>query len=232
MFVRFRQNERRQQVSLLETRRTDGKVRNEHVASLSSVEMPHTIEARIVFWQRLHERLAKLSNRVDAATQGKILTDVHARIPMVTVDEQRSLQIRNAEADEQFWTTMRSMFEANSADLKQHADLTERKIADVKPQITNADVKAATARDRMARIKNGETVSGGLGKPQSREDIIASLGLTKKDLRRFSAVHELCETESDFQKMMEELHRAHKRSENAAISRMLRRKRAAAPPMR
>jgi hypothetical protein len=115
MFVRFRQSRLRLQVSLLESRRIDGRVRNEHVASLGSVEVPQTVEARIAFWQRLHERLTKLSNRVDAAMHAKILTDIHARIPMVTLDEQHGLQLRNAHADEQFWTTLRGMVEDNVA---------------------------------------------------------------------------------------------------------------------
>jgi len=32
-------------------------------------------------------------------THGKVLGEVHARIPMVTADEQRALQMENAEAD-------------------------------------------------------------------------------------------------------------------------------------
>ena len=56
----------RLQASLVETRRIDGKVRHEHIAGLGSVEMPLSVEGRLAFWQR-HERLAKLSNRVDAA---------------------------------------------------------------------------------------------------------------------------------------------------------------------
>jgi len=38
---------------------------------------------------------AKLSNRVDVETQGKVLRAVHARIPMPTVDEQRAVQLEN-----------------------------------------------------------------------------------------------------------------------------------------
>jgi hypothetical protein len=58
-------------VSLVETRRVDGKVRQEHIAGLGSIEVPPSVADRITFWQRLHERFAKLSNRVDAATQTK-----------------------------------------------------------------------------------------------------------------------------------------------------------------
>jgi len=36
----------------------------------------------------LHERLAQLSNRLDAETRGKVMVAVHARDPMVTPEEQ------------------------------------------------------------------------------------------------------------------------------------------------
>jgi hypothetical protein len=50
-------------------------VRQEHVASFGSIETSPSVEARLVFWHQLHERLGKLSNRVDAAMQAKILAD-------------------------------------------------------------------------------------------------------------------------------------------------------------
>jgi hypothetical protein len=43
MFVRFRQTDYRLQVSLVETRRLDGKVRHEHIAGLGSVECPPSV---------------------------------------------------------------------------------------------------------------------------------------------------------------------------------------------
>jgi hypothetical protein len=90
MFVRFRGTKTRLQLSLVENRRANGKVRHEHIASLGSVEMPPSVEARITFWTRLHDRLGKLGNRVDPTTQAKILGDVHMRIPMVTPEEPAS----------------------------------------------------------------------------------------------------------------------------------------------
>ena len=65
MFVRFRKMSHRLAISLVETRRIAGKVHSEHVASLGSVEMPLPVADRIRFWQRLHERLARLGNRLD-----------------------------------------------------------------------------------------------------------------------------------------------------------------------
>ena len=108
-FVRFRQTPSRLQVSLVEGRRVGGKVRHEHIASLGSILVPATIADRVAFWRLLHERLAKLSNRIGADEQGKILGAIHARIPMVTIDELRTLQRENAQADEKFCAGLRGM---------------------------------------------------------------------------------------------------------------------------
>src|SRR5215510_1726404 len=58
MFARFRRTRHRLQVSLVETRRVGGKVRHEHVAGLGSIETPPSVDARLAFWVRLHQRLA------------------------------------------------------------------------------------------------------------------------------------------------------------------------------
>ena len=73
MFVRFRQAGHKLQTSLIETRRVDGKVRHEHIAGLGSIILPPSVTERITFWQRLHDRLAKLANRVDPEMHGKVL---------------------------------------------------------------------------------------------------------------------------------------------------------------
>jgi hypothetical protein len=96
MFVRFRQSLRRLQLSLVETRREGGKVRHEHVASLGAIPTPLTVAGRVEFWQRLHQRLGRLSNRLDGEMQTKILGAVHARVPMPTVDEIHALNLEEA----------------------------------------------------------------------------------------------------------------------------------------
>jgi hypothetical protein len=170
MFVRFRQTSQRLQASLVETRRIDGKVRHEHIAGLGSVEMPLSVEGRLAFWQRLHERLAKLSNRVDAVMQGKLLGDIHVRIPMVTLDEQRALQLRNAEADEQFWTNIHDMHAGTVEGHKGLATTAERKIAEGEAEMAKAASHRDAAKERRERLQRGEDVPGGLGKPLTRED--------------------------------------------------------------
>jgi hypothetical protein len=228
MFVRFRQSRLRLQVSLLETRRIDGKVRNEHVANLGSVEMPATVACRLAFWARLHERLAKLSNRADAATQGKILGNIHARIPMVTLDEQRALQLENAEADEKWWTGLQDIGQSQVSGHKELVATTEQAIASGEAEIAKATAKVVAAKNRVERIKRGEDVPGGLGKPHTRQDFERELikaGFTKSQLRHCSALAELTPEEDDFREAMDEIHRARHRSEHATIARLLRKKR-------
>src|SRR5262245_12119423 len=90
MFVHFRETPYGLAMSLVENRRENGRICHEHVASLGSIETPPSVAARIEFWRGLHERLAQLSNRLDAETRGKVIVAVHARVPMVTPEEQRA----------------------------------------------------------------------------------------------------------------------------------------------
>src|SRR5712691_5274873 len=107
MFVRFRSSRERLQISLVEARRLNGSVRQEHVASLGSIAMPPSITGRVRFWNRLHERLAKLSNRLGAEEQAKVLAATQksrcrrltnsappsSRTPRPTPDSGRRLRI-------------------------------------------------------------------------------------------------------------------------------------------
>ena len=91
MLVHFRETPYGLAMSLVENRRENGRICHEHVASLGSIETPPSVAARIEFWRELHDRLAELSNRrLDAETRGKVMVAVHARVPMVTPEEQRA----------------------------------------------------------------------------------------------------------------------------------------------
>lgn len=164
MFVRFRTARRRLQLSLIETRRVQGKVRHEHVASLGAIDAGLSIADRIAFWQQLHPRLDQLANRLDAAVQAKVLGEVHARVPMVMIDEMRALQLENAEADERFWQSLQEMNDEQAEDNQQLAASAERAATAAKAGAEMAAANASGARQRVERIKRGEAVSGGLGK--------------------------------------------------------------------
>ena len=58
-----------------------------------SIPLSPSAADRIAFWTKLHQRLDALSNRVDAAQRGAILTAIHARNPMPTLDDQQAAQL-------------------------------------------------------------------------------------------------------------------------------------------
>jgi hypothetical protein len=113
MFVRFRQQVARLQVSVVENRRISGKVRHEHIGALGSVDAAVSIRERLKFWAQLPERLTRLGNRIGAEELPAIYATLHARIPMVTPEEQRAIQEANAKDDERFWDAMRDISVSN-----------------------------------------------------------------------------------------------------------------------
>jgi hypothetical protein len=216
MFVRIRKPRGRLQFSLVETRRINGHVVHEHVAGLGSIADPPSIRDRLEFWKQLHERLVRLSNRVDPETQAKILGAICPTVPMVTADEQRALQLENAEADEQFWSTLEGLHASGVEDQKGLAATVERAIASGQEGAAAAAAQLAVARERVERIKKGEDVQGGLGKPPRREDFERILREAGVDPEHCIRVHKVCEA-FGYKRVFETIMKAKDRSERKAI---------------
>jgi hypothetical protein len=138
MFVRFRQQGRRLQASLMQTQRVSGRMQSEHIASLGSVDAEVSVRERLAFWAKLPERLARLANRVGPDDQAKVYAALHARIPMVTPDEQRAIQEANAEDDERFWDAMRDIGASSVEGHKALIARAETKIAEHVAQAAEA----------------------------------------------------------------------------------------------
>jgi hypothetical protein len=225
MFVRYRQTESRLQVSLIETRRIDGKVRHEHIASLGSVGVPPSVEDRLAFWQRLHERLAKLSNRLDATGQAKVLGDINARIPMVTLAEQQALKLANAKAEERFWDSIASLHAGTVEGHKGLAMTVERKIAVGQDEMAKAAAQRDAAKERRERLERGDDVSGGLNRPMTWSDterILRDAGWSKSNIQNSIEMARLSDVEVEA--MMQEVIAAMERADKAATRAVLRRK--------
>lgn len=222
MFVRFRQTKTRLQASLIQSHRIDGKVRHEHVAMLGTVDAPPSVAERLVFWQRLHERMAKLGNRIDAATQAKLYSDIHARIPMVIPDEARALQLDNAKADAQLWGTMADLHADTASDHERLIAKAEATRANIAAEQARAAAQAARAKDRIASIERGEDVFGGLGKPVGYEQFLLKAGFTKADLDSFRQVNEVSNA-FGFDTMMKAIREATSRAERSTLRALHRR---------
>ncbi len=162
MFVQFRQSRRRLQASLIETRRVGAKVQHEHIAGLGAVNLSPSVADRMSFWEGVHQGLDKLSNRLDATAQGKILAALHARVPIVAVEEIRALQLENAQADERSWSALRDMHQGMLDDNRALAAKIENTIADAQAGV---DMSAAGS---CRRRRKGCQDQGGAGRVRRR----------------------------------------------------------------
>ena len=181
----------------MQTRRVSGKMQTEHIASLGSVDAKVSVRERLAFWARLPERLARLGNRVGPDEHAKIYGALHARIPMVTPDEQRTVQEENAKGDERFWEAMRDMGTARVEEHKALIAQAEARIAEHAPRAAEAGERAQAAKDRLERIRRRQSVPGGLGKPFDAERALKAAGFAERDLRRMRLLASLTEAEME-----------------------------------
>ena len=107
--------------------------------------------------------------------QAKILGDIHARIPMVTLDEQQALKLENAQADERFWSSLHDVQAGNVEGHRALAATVERAVADGQAGMTAAALKRDAAKERRKRLAQGKDVPAEFGKPFTREDAGATL---------------------------------------------------------
>lgn len=189
MFVRFRSSARRLSLSIVQNERRDGKVRQSHIASLGAVSWPPSVVDRDAFWARLHERLARLANRVDRETQNAILEQVHKKLPLPTNNERCTAQLEQAQADA-------AKADTAADEAKQHRD---------------------RAKNRIASIKAGELfASNGAKPPDFLDELLKTMGWTRSDAghaRRLNRIAEILGEEEMLRQFIEILGKRSRRTE-------------------
>ena len=214
MFVRFRQSPRRLQVSLVETRRDGDKVRQEHVASLGAIAIPQTVAGRVEYWRDLHQRIGRLSNRLDSETQAKILGAVHARVRMPTVDEIHALNLEEAKQHEVAWRMRHISTEAIVDENKVRLKATQKLVADGEPLVASAAEEVKAAEERRTRIGRGENVP-----LPGRPPTLKEMGITPAHARDMRTMASL--TPEQFERFLKFSHPT-KRADYGRLRRFLR----------
>ena len=93
---------------------------------------------------------------------------------------------------------MWAMRDMGTASVEEHRALiarTETKIAEHAPKAAEAGERAQAAKNRLERIRRGESVPGGLGKPFDARAALKAEGFTERDLRRMRLLASLTEAE-------------------------------------
>jgi hypothetical protein len=128
----------------------------------------------------------------------KIYGSLHARIPMVTPDDQRAIQEENAKDDERFWDVMRDMNASMVEGQKALIAAAKAKITEFEPSVAESTARHEAAKDRLEKIRRGESVAGGLGKPLDYRQFVAILkeaGWTPSNMRHAELLATLSDAE-------------------------------------
>jgi hypothetical protein len=201
MFARFRQQGNRLQASLVHTRRGAGRVRARAHRHAWIVDVDVSVRSRVAFWVKLPQRLIALGNRLSADEQPKIYAALHGRIPMVTPDEQRAVQEESFKDQERFWDAMQDLNDAYSEEQKNLIATASAKLKVSERAAADAGERLEAAKDRLQRLQQGGSVSGGLGKKFDSVAAMKASGMTQSTMRRMRLFASL--TEAEFSSLLE-----------------------------
>ena len=153
-------------VSLVANKRIDGKVRQEHVADLGAIDghcLPGfysgvdasiakairnedwSIAMRLNFWGRLDQRLAQLSNQIEAGEADKICAAIQVRIPKPTDAEIERMEIGG-------WERLLSGWQGLAADEQKAIAKAEAEIAEKREAITEAQSVIDMIAENLKRL--------------------------------------------------------------------------------
>ena len=246
----------RLQVSIAHTSRSGGKVRQERVGSLGAIDGHmlasfHTssppdddvwrrelARARFIFWKGVLEHLARLGNRIDAATAERLKHQVAERIPMPTAAESASVDLWAAQHELDMARTLRRSSAQQAAGHRHTITVAQRKAAecdDVERMFQHGEAHGAARLDRAAAArlalmpKSDEDALRTAPAP-SKDDTLTEMGvklLGKQGIKAAIASAEL-DTEHFETVLDEAITRANRKSQRVIDSAILKARRSAA----
>ena len=152
-----------------------------------------------------------------------------ARIPMVTAGDQRAIQAENAKDDEWFWGSMRDLNAASAKETRGLIAAAEAKRQRHEAAAADAGERVEAAKDRLARLKRGESVAGGLGEKLNAGTMMKTLSRPRQ-IRRMALYASTTEAEfkTTFNRSWPERADAGDMLMDREVRRVLRRPRGAA----
>jgi hypothetical protein len=126
----------RLEVSIVETRREGGKVKQQHIASLGSIT-GNSLAARESFWLECEARLARLANRLGPETE-RLRQAIAARIPPLTDADRDAMDAAAWDGLEGFWDDLAKRKAYHSSDTHERAKEERRKATELEAFVLQA----------------------------------------------------------------------------------------------
>jgi hypothetical protein len=176
-------------------------------------------------WTQVHPRLSRLDNRLDAATRGRIMGELHELVPMVPPDDAVTDKLKRATRNVDLSIALRDMFRGTVASKKVMLAKLQRDIAEGEAQVAKMDDAVKHDEDKLRRLEAGEDIL--VRKPLDYAGMCATLkeaGWTKSDvLRAERMARDLDDGLTEF--IAEEVRRlTNGRSKNRALNRFINRR--------
>ena len=124
-------------------------------------------------------------------------------------------------SDERLWSSLHAMNAGTVEDHKGLAAMVEHNIAEGQAAMGQASTNAAAARERVARIKAGEDVQGGLTREVDFESILREAGWTTAEIKHLRLVSFVCDL-GGHEALRKETHKSRERAYQAAPRAVLR----------
>jgi hypothetical protein len=152
MFIRFRQRRERLYISVVESHRVKGVVRQRNVSTLGVVAVGDTATARGLVWRELHEVVGRLGVNGDDAA--RLMETLQSRVPYPTEVELGSDELRQAEHDAKFWDRIHGSTQKLIGDHHSLIATAQDKISDLERDAHREKASAEAARAKAARLAN------------------------------------------------------------------------------
>jgi hypothetical protein len=165
----------------------------------------------------------------DAQARARIMGELHAIVPMVTLDAAISGKTEVAKRNVEFSTSLRDMFSEMADGKKAMLANLQREIAECEAQVVAMGDAVKVDQDKLARLEAGEDVPVKELDCAAMVAILKSAGLTDADIRHMRRV--ACLSEAGFDQYSDEriraMHRHDERSGRTIARRILRREQSA-----
>jgi hypothetical protein len=112
----------------------------------------------IAFLTRIPQRLGELSNSVSATERKEVFSEIRARIPEPTPEDQPAVRIAQARADVQGWQSMVEIEANNISDYKVDLASVQDAIRQHERTLDGYRAQVSAAEDRLAPMERGESV--------------------------------------------------------------------------